>query len=74
MSNITTEIYLLGSLLFISCFIISYNIAKCCIKHYIKHDRNVMLNNEYKKLHSKLYNYKYYNVQNDNNNNHDSLK
>ena len=54
-------------LFFIAFAIISYNITKCCIKYYRNNEIRTMLNDEYNKIHNKLYNYRYYSVQNDDN-------
>ena len=67
-------LYIFGLLFFIAFAIISYNITKCCIKYYRNNEIRTMLNDEYNKIHNKLYNYKYSSVQNDDDSNHDTSK
>ena len=67
MSEKNTEIYLIGILLFIISAIASYNVTKFCIKYRTNSGQDIVLNNEYRRIHNALNKYKYYNIQENNN-------
>jgi hypothetical protein len=67
MSEKDIELYLIGILLFILSAIASYNVTKICIKYRTNAGEDLILNNEYRRIHNAIYKYKYYNIQENNN-------
>ena len=61
MSEKNTELYLIGLLLFIISAITSYNVTKFFIKYRTNSSQDLILNNEYRRLHNAVY--KYYKIK-----------